>query len=249
MDPAAEKYYSWSGYNYVMDSPVRLVDPDGRGVTTDFVNTCTGEHIYINDGVDQIVFVEEEADWGFIERMSIAETWNAEQTYRYDEIISKGALDMNSDLGMLTRIAFAEFTREDVEAKKIAAESVLNRVEYKGIYAKYSPDLNASSVEEAITAPGAYSSVNTQRYIDPYGYLNSLGAEFRDNIGRRQLAEAAYAAYFVLNFPNSRTGVHYFLSPPRAVDYLRTYPAYKHGNMEILNLNIEGISAAGKLTK
>ena len=30
MDPLGEKYYSWSGYNYVMDSPVRLVDPDGR---------------------------------------------------------------------------------------------------------------------------------------------------------------------------------------------------------------------------
>ena len=32
MDPLGEKYYSWSGYNYVMDSPVRLVDPDGRVV-------------------------------------------------------------------------------------------------------------------------------------------------------------------------------------------------------------------------
>jgi len=30
VDPAAEEYYGWSGYNYVMDSPVRLVDPDGR---------------------------------------------------------------------------------------------------------------------------------------------------------------------------------------------------------------------------
>jgi len=30
VDPLAEKYYSWSGYNYVMDSPLLLVDPDGR---------------------------------------------------------------------------------------------------------------------------------------------------------------------------------------------------------------------------
>jgi len=30
IDPLAEKYYSWSGYNYVMDSPLLLVDPDGR---------------------------------------------------------------------------------------------------------------------------------------------------------------------------------------------------------------------------
>ena len=32
MDPLGEKYYSWSGYNYVMDSPLLLVDPDGRYV-------------------------------------------------------------------------------------------------------------------------------------------------------------------------------------------------------------------------
>jgi len=32
VDPAAEKYYGWSGYNYVMDSPVRQVDPDGERV-------------------------------------------------------------------------------------------------------------------------------------------------------------------------------------------------------------------------
>ena len=30
VDPLAEEYYSWSGYNYVMDSPLLLVDPDGR---------------------------------------------------------------------------------------------------------------------------------------------------------------------------------------------------------------------------
>jgi len=30
VDPLGEEYYGWSGYNYVMDSPLRLVDPDGR---------------------------------------------------------------------------------------------------------------------------------------------------------------------------------------------------------------------------
>ncbi len=42
IDPLAEKYYSWSGYNYVMDSPVRLVDPDGRVVV--IPTTTKGSH-------------------------------------------------------------------------------------------------------------------------------------------------------------------------------------------------------------
>ena len=29
VDPLAEKYYAWNGYNYVLGNPVRLVDPDG----------------------------------------------------------------------------------------------------------------------------------------------------------------------------------------------------------------------------
>ena len=32
MDPLGKKYYGWSGYNYVMDSPVIFIDPKGRSV-------------------------------------------------------------------------------------------------------------------------------------------------------------------------------------------------------------------------
>ena len=56
MDPLGEKYYSWSGYNYVMDSPVRLVDPDGR-VVTDIIDIekSTGEIIITEAEGDDVV--------------------------------------------------------------------------------------------------------------------------------------------------------------------------------------------------
>jgi len=41
VDPLAEKYYAWNGYNYTFNNPLKHIDPDGRSPW--YVNEKTGE--------------------------------------------------------------------------------------------------------------------------------------------------------------------------------------------------------------
>ncbi|QQS27538.1 MAG: hypothetical protein IPM47_11570 [Sphingobacteriales bacterium] len=41
VDPLAEKYYAWNGYNYTFNNPLKYTDPDGRNPW--YVNENTGE--------------------------------------------------------------------------------------------------------------------------------------------------------------------------------------------------------------
>jgi RHS repeat-associated protein len=84
VDPCHEFFSPYVGMG---NNPISLIDPDGGSTTpTDFVNTKTGETVYINDGMDQVVFVNDK-DWAFIQGMETARTWNKPDSERYFSII------------------------------------------------------------------------------------------------------------------------------------------------------------------
>jgi RHS repeat-associated protein len=257
VDPYHEFFSPYVGMG---NNPISLIDPDGGSTTpTDFVNTKTGETVYINDGMDQVVFVNDK-DWAFIQGMETARTWNKPDSERYFSIIGKGKLDFNSDTGLLTRLAYAEMGDFDINSMRIAAESVVNRANYRGTYAnKYSPSLQASTISEVINSPGAYAETpNKKQFKDPYVYLNGgggFGTEFRDKFARAKLAKAAYAAYLTMNSKHIGGGVIFYHSYKRndkeaAWKYLIENQVAKKTNIyRIYILNANGIGAAAGLNE
>ena len=70
---------------------------------------------------------------------------------------------------------------------------------------------------------------------------------------RSSLLQSAYAAYKVTNDPSTRTGVVYYhsiknISADSKHNYLN-WKSYKSGDLQLLNLNIKGISQAAKFKK
>ena len=170
MDPAAEKYYSWSGYNYVMDSPLLLVDPDGKGVAGDYYDK-NGNHLGSDGKKDGKIYmvnggkfnVKDFQSGGKYEDNHAALNEDLGPGYSVDEV------DMDSEIGLLARIGFAEFRGSNDAEQQAGMDITLNRVE---------SDKFPNTLEGVIADEGQYSSLeegdpNKPFFDNPVSQLKS----------------------------------------------------------------------------
>ena len=83
VDPLQEKYSNKTTYHFCSNNPINRIDLTGM-LDTDFLNQKTGEHIYVNDGRNQVLQVSD-ADYKMLK-----EKGYDIQSQEYKDVLSRG---------------------------------------------------------------------------------------------------------------------------------------------------------------
>jgi RHS repeat-associated protein len=222
VDPLAEQYYAWNAYNYVMGRPLMFVDPTGMGAETDFLNIENGQTLHVEDGENQIALVNTE-QFNQVQCLASMDSWNQEQSQQYQDLANSNVQGMDSDLGMLSRLTYAEMAQGNDNAKAIVAESAVNRTE-RPLGSYENPD---GTLTSAINKKGAYdvtsaNSIRHDEFLAPRSATelvkirdkqgNVVRTETRSSYNQSSWLSSITASYNALNGSNVGMGTIFYHS-------------------------------------
>jgi RHS repeat-associated protein len=247
VDPMSDKYPSMSPYNYCGNNPIILVDPDGRDIDTDILNSKTGECKHINDGKNQIVILNND-NFSEIAKMNKSEykSMSPNEQSRYNEILKNGqVVDLSSQLGKTIRAVYAEMgnvesTQED---RNIVAASIATRLK------------SGLSIDE-ILVKKQYNAVSKDEYKNGPYWREQQVAKTSPHFYKKYFTQfntmrtgSISAAYKALNglLPPVYDNVHSFVSLPKK-------PNHFDSNSNLINVNSsfsnrKGVVGVWKLKK
>ena len=149
VDPMSDKYPSISPYAYCAWNPVRLVDSDGN----EFADFFDRQGNYLgNDGNnDGKVFMLRKGVRAKTENKNV--NWGGTLDAKHAEQLTANSdeITMNSDIGMLSRLIYAEFRGQSCVEQRVCADIVLNRVDNSRF---------PNTVPEVITQKSQFSALN-----------------------------------------------------------------------------------------
>jgi RHS repeat-associated protein len=159
-NPMQEKYPGVSTYAYCHNNPINRIDPDG---CADYY-ALDGTHLGYDDVNDGRVFKVEGSTKFNINDFKDGGKYINNQI-GFNEINGKGyavnEVSMESDLGLLARIGYAEFRGSNNTEQQVGMDITLNRVDDSKF---------PNTLQEVIEQPKQYSSLNAndpnKKYFD-----------------------------------------------------------------------------------
>lgn len=211
VDPLADKYYAYSTFNYTLNNPINMIDPDGR--LADYFDR-EGNHLGTDGVQDGKIYILNAGVRAKTENTNV--NWGGTLSDNHVSQIKNNSTEigLNTNLGQMIRTVYAEASGQGVESKLAVAEVIRNRAtdntmpsSDNNYTAQFSKNENYTDV---VKQKGQFESVQrgVPRYRDPLSVTKGNPLE------QKAYVESASAA-IKAHYQNTATasGALFFYSP------------------------------------